>query len=162
MDAKEALITSVSSKATQARALKNETQANGGSITLQTQSPVTLGFVNDGFERYVDVVRALRGAGGAPGIQGPKGDTGPAGPAGSITDLTSVPRLLWTIFPPIGKYAKAAIIHDYLYDQALYSKAIADSVFYEAMGVLEVPQWRRWVMYQAVKWFGRGNFQKVK
>lgn len=47
----------------QARALKNETQANGGSITLQTQSPVTLGFVNDGFERYVDVVRALRGAG---------------------------------------------------------------------------------------------------
>lgn len=83
-------------------------------------------------------------------------------PAGSITDLTSVPRLLWTIFPPIGKYAKAAIIHDYLYDQALYSKAIADSVFYEAMGVLEVPQWRRWVMYQAVKWFGRGNYQKVR
>lgn len=49
----------------QARALKNEVQANGGSITLQTQSPVTLGFVNDGFERYVDVVRALRGGAGA-------------------------------------------------------------------------------------------------
>lgn len=48
----------------QARALKNEMQAAGGSITLQTQSPVTLGFVNDGFERYVDVVRALRGAKG--------------------------------------------------------------------------------------------------
>ena len=47
----------------QARALTNEAQANGGSITLQTQQPVTLGFVNDGFERYVDVVRALRGAG---------------------------------------------------------------------------------------------------
>lgn len=47
----------------QARALKNEVQATGGSITLQTKSPVTLGFVNDGFERYVDVVRALRGAG---------------------------------------------------------------------------------------------------
>ena len=47
----------------QARALKNEVQANGGSITLQTQSPITLGFVNDGFERYVDVVRALRVAG---------------------------------------------------------------------------------------------------
>ena len=25
--------------------------------------PVKIGFVNDGFERYVDVVRALRGAG---------------------------------------------------------------------------------------------------
>ncbi len=47
----------------QARALKNEVQTVAGSITLQTQPPVTLGFVNDGFERYVDVVRALRGAG---------------------------------------------------------------------------------------------------
>ncbi|MCE1175988.1 MAG: hypothetical protein LWW76_02580 [Burkholderiales bacterium] len=47
----------------QARALKNEAQAVAGRITLQAQSPVTLGFVNDGFERYVDVVRALRGAG---------------------------------------------------------------------------------------------------
>ena len=47
----------------QARALKNEVQTVAGSITLQTKSPVTLGFVNDGFERYVDVVRALRGAG---------------------------------------------------------------------------------------------------
>ena len=34
-----------------------------GTITLQMQSPVKIGFVNDGFERYVDVVRALRGAG---------------------------------------------------------------------------------------------------
>ena len=48
----------------QARALKKEMQTAGGGITLQTQSPVTLGFVNDGFERYVDVVRALRGAKG--------------------------------------------------------------------------------------------------
>ena len=54
----------------QARALKNEVQANGGSITLQMQSPVTLGFVNDGFERYVDVVRALRGAQGERGNDG--------------------------------------------------------------------------------------------
>ena len=88
----------------QARALTNEMQAAVGSITLQAQSPVTLGFVCDGFERYVDVVRALRGAqgtqgergdkgqDGAQGIQGPKGDkgdTGPAGPAGmdGITEL---------------------------------------------------------------------------
>lgn len=54
----------------QARMLKNEVQATVGSITLQTQSPVTLGFVNDGFERYVDVVRALRGAQGERGNDG--------------------------------------------------------------------------------------------
>ena len=47
----------------QSRALKNEVQTVGARISLQTQPPVTLGFVNDGFERYVDVVRALRGAG---------------------------------------------------------------------------------------------------
>ena len=52
----------------QARALKNEAQAAAGSITLQAKSPVTLGFVCDGFERYVDVVRALRGEQGNDGV----------------------------------------------------------------------------------------------
>ena len=51
-------------------------------------------------------------------------------PAGTITDLASVPRILWVIFPPNGRYAKAAIVHDYLYAQALYSKPVADAVFY--------------------------------
>ncbi|AXF86782.1 hypothetical protein DTO96_102538 [Ephemeroptericola cinctiostellae] len=83
-------------------------------------------------------------------------------PVDTITDLASVPRILWVIFPPIGRYAKAAIVHDYLYEQALYSKPVADMVFYEAMGVLGVPKWRRWLMYQAVKWFGRGNYEKRK
>ena len=66
----------------QARALKNEVQTVGGSITLQTQSPVKLGFVNDGFERYVDVVRALRGA---------QGERGEQGMAGSMDWDASVP-----------------------------------------------------------------------
>ena len=60
----------------QARALTNEMQAAAGSITLQAQSPVTLGFVNDGFERYVDVVRALRGAKGEKGERGEQGNDG--------------------------------------------------------------------------------------
>lgn len=60
----------------QARALKNEAQAVAGSITLQAKSPVTLGFVCDGFERYVDVVRALRGAQGEKGERGERGNDG--------------------------------------------------------------------------------------
>ena len=80
-------------------------------------------------------------------------------PAGTVTDLASVPRILWAIFPPHGRYAKAAIIHDYLYDQAVGSKAFADTTFYEAMGVLGVPKWRRVAMYWAVRLFGRGNYQ---
>lgn len=80
-------------------------------------------------------------------------------PVGTITDLASVPRILWSIFPPHDIYAKAAIIHDYLYDQAIGSKAFADDVFNEAMQVLGVPTWRRVSMYWAVRLFGRGNYQ---
>jgi hypothetical protein len=79
-------------------------------------------------------------------------------PAGTVTDLASVPRLLWAIFPPHGRYAKAAIVHDYLYAQAIGTKAEADSIFNEAMAVLGVPKWRRRAMYAAVRWFGRGAY----
>ncbi len=79
-------------------------------------------------------------------------------PKGSVTDLASVPRALWSIFPPHGKYAKAAIIHDYLYTNAIGTKAYADQVFLEAMKVLKVPKWRRTLMYLAVKWRGKGNY----
>ena len=83
-------------------------------------------------------------------------------PAGYVTDLASVPRALLTIFPPHGRYAKAAIIHDYLYANALGSKRWADRVFLEAMGVLGVPKWRKWTMYLAVRLFGQGNYNKGK
>lgn len=43
-------------------------------------------------------------------------------PAGFVTDLATIPRIFWTLLPPDGKYAKAAIIHDYLYDNALRTK----------------------------------------
>lgn len=73
----------------------------------------------------------------------------------SITDLASVPRIFWTLLPPDGKYAKAAIIHDYLYDNALRTKKEADLIFLD-----RVPRWKRTVMYQAVRMFGRGNYGK--
>ncbi len=82
-------------------------------------------------------------------------------PAGTITDLASVPRVLWAIFPPHGRYAKAAIVHDYLYEQAIGSKAFADRVFLEAMEILQVPKWRRVLMYWAVRLFGRGNYKSI-
>jgi hypothetical protein len=79
-------------------------------------------------------------------------------PKGFVTDLASVPRALWAVFPPHGRYAKAAIIHDYLYDQAIGSKKYADRVFLEAMKVLGVPAWRRTIMYWAARIFGQGNY----
>lgn len=81
-------------------------------------------------------------------------------PVGTVTDLASVPRILWAIFPPHGRYAKAAIIHDYLYDRAIGSKEAADRTFLEAMEVLGVSRLTRTLMYWAVRLFGRGNYRK--
>ncbi|EBS8009877.1 DUF1353 domain-containing protein, partial [Salmonella enterica] len=80
----------------------------------------------------------------------------------SITDLASVPRIFWTLLPPDGKYAKAAIIHDYLYDNALRTKKEADRIFLDGMTVLGVPKWKKTIMYWAVRWFGRGMYEKER
>ncbi|ECC9619356.1 DUF1353 domain-containing protein [Salmonella enterica subsp. diarizonae] len=75
-----------------------------------------------------------------------------------MTDLASVPRIFWTLLPPDGKYAKTAIIHDYLYDNALRTKKEADLIFLGGMTVPGVPKWKRIVMYLAVRWFGWGMY----
>ena len=59
-------------------------------------------------------------------------------PVGFITDLASVPRLLWWVVPPFGKYLPAALIHDKLYADhraGLHhcSRAYCDAVLLEAM-----------------------------
>ena len=78
-------------------------------------------------------------------------------PAGFVTDLTSVPRILFTIFPRDGKYLEAAIIHDYLYsvqkdcDGNSISRKFADKVFLEAMKSLNVRWTRRRAIYVGVR-----------
>lgn len=79
-------------------------------------------------------------------------------PAGFVTDLASIPRALWSVLPPHGRYAKAAIVHDWMYVEAYKTKAYADQVFLEAMGVLGVGKVRRTLMYFAVRLFGRGAY----
>lgn len=79
-------------------------------------------------------------------------------PDGFITDFASIPRIFWSILPPNGRYTKAAVIHDYLYQNAIHSKEYADKVFHEAMLVLGVNRRTAWIMYQAVKLFGKGNY----
>ena len=88
-------------------------------------------------------------------------------PVGFITDFASIPRALWSILPPTGRYGKAAVIHDFLYIQAnatipgtttVLLKAMADKIFLDAMTELGVPAWQRYPMYEGVRLFGRGNF----
>ncbi|EFP3680354.1 DUF1353 domain-containing protein [Salmonella enterica] len=60
---------------------------------------------------------------------------------GFVTDPTTIPRIFWTLLPPDGKYAKSAIIHDYLYDNALRMKREDDLIFLlDGMTVLGVPK----------------------
>lgn len=87
-------------------------------------------------------------------------------PAGFVTDLASVPRPVWSIYPPDGPWVKAAVVHDFLYDTggsglwnqstgitrvAPYSRAEADHVLREAMADRGVGPWERSVIWSAVR-----------
>ena len=72
-------------------------------------------------------------------------------PPGFETDFASVPRWLWPIFPPRGRWNRAAVMHDYLCRQADVDRFLADALFRAAMRDLGVPLWRRVAMYYAVR-----------
>jgi len=80
-------------------------------------------------------------------------------PYGFITDLASIPRAFWSILPPFGEYAKAAILHDFLYCFGNKGRKYADRVLLEAMTVLGVAKWRRFVIYSAVRIFGGSSYK---
>lgn len=86
-------------------------------------------------------------------------------PVGFITDFASSPFFTWSFIPPWGRYGKAAILHDYLYQHSGYllisdtgwlpvTRKEADDIFLEAMTVLNVARWRRFLMYWGVRAFG--------
>jgi hypothetical protein len=81
-------------------------------------------------------------------------------PKGFVTDFASVPWGLWNIFPSWGKYGKATIIHDYLYQSKETSRLIADTIFKEAMLVLKVPMWKVNLMYWGVRTFAWIGYSK--
>lgn len=79
-------------------------------------------------------------------------------PAGTVTDFASIPRVFWRVLPPWDIHRRAAIIHDYLYatrqPRTDEERKLADRVFLEALEALEVPWWKRQLMYRAVRCFG--------
>lgn len=81
-------------------------------------------------------------------------------PAGTTTDFASTPWFMHWIFPPTGKYSKAAVLHDYLYSNGMFPRKDCDYIFLEAMEVLGVPRWKRKLMFEAVRLFGRKYYKK--
>lgn len=83
-------------------------------------------------------------------------------PEGYETDGASIPRWLWSILPAWGRYSRAALVHDYLYDcliagvphKEARTRAAADEVFLEAMLVSDVSRLVAHMMWACVRLFG--------
>ena len=75
-------------------------------------------------------------------------------PVGFVTDFASIPRFIRFIIPKLGKYNKAAVLHDYAYQFGTISRKQADQLFLDAMKDLGVLKWKRYTMYWAVRAFG--------
>ena len=76
---------------------------------------------------------------------------------GFTTDFASVPQALTWLVPRYGRYTKAAILHDYLWQRAReghFGWADADGILRRAMRELDVPFLRRWLMWGAVRLAG--------
>lgn len=82
---------------------------------------------------------------------------------GFITDYASIPRPLWVVIPPRGKYNRGAIIHDALYQMApidprtnaRVTQAAADDILREACENLDVRTTQRlaiWLGLRAGGW----------
>lgn len=80
-------------------------------------------------------------------------------PASFETDFASIPWGFWNLFPPLGPWARPAIVHDWLYATGglggRYTRSRCDDIFAEALAVVGVAAWRRVVMVAAVRLAGR-------
>lgn len=81
-------------------------------------------------------------------------------PAGYVTDLSSIPRLAWTLFPPSYSPARrAAVLHDWFYSHGFRAatKAYADRVFRQMMIQEGAPRVVAWLFWAAVRANVRGG-----
>jgi hypothetical protein len=77
-------------------------------------------------------------------------------PRNFVTDFASIPRIVWAILPPWGRYGAAAIIHDYLYWMQYTTRETADNTLREAMTLLGVDAGVITEVHTAVSAFGQG------
>lgn len=74
-------------------------------------------------------------------------------PSGFISDGATVPRIFWPVFPPIGRYLKATLVHDYYLTQG-FRRYQCDRWFRECLIDLGISPWRVSFMYGAVRFYG--------
>lgn len=81
-------------------------------------------------------------------------------PKGIRTDFASIPRAFRWMIARVGKYGKAAVLHDYLCEYEITPRKRADKVFLEAMTELGVSWLKRKAMYVAVRTYSIATFKR--
>ena len=76
-------------------------------------------------------------------------------PVGYKTDFASVPRMLRGIVQPGGNHNLATLIHDWLYDNQLYSRKFADQEMLYWLKMIGCSKIKAYTMYYAVRLGGR-------
>lgn len=75
-------------------------------------------------------------------------------PKGFITDFATTPRILWSVLPPFGRYAKCAVLHDYLceeFHRGRIKRKEVDKIFLESMEAISIPFFTKWSLYLGVR-----------
>lgn len=72
-------------------------------------------------------------------------------PQGFTSDGASTPFVVRSFFPKLGRYAKAAFLHDYLLRTKIVPRKRADDIFFEALIACRVNPPRAWVMWASVR-----------
>lgn len=92
-------------------------------------------------------------------------------PAGFEFDLSSVPRVFWSLVAPFELSITAPLLHDFLYRYGgkppvgsvspprTYTRAGADQMFREIMRAEGVSAWRRVLGYAVSRIFGRSAWR---
>lgn len=81
-------------------------------------------------------------------------------PEGFVCDLTSVPRAFWQVMRPEGRYAYAAVVHDYLYWMQDRSREEADRIFRFALEDSKVDATTITGLYSAVSLLGQSAWDQ--
>lgn len=74
--------------------------------------------------------------------------------AGTLTDFASVPRIMWSIFPFIGKHTRAAVIHDSGCTDRVLPSATVHGIFRRGLKACGCSVWTVTFMWLAVRLFG--------
>jgi len=70
--------------------------------------------------------------------------------AGFLSDLGSVPRILW-VFAPRDEFPSAYFLHDYLCESDWISRLDGDKLLYEALLNSHCPKWKAKIIYWGVR-----------